>query len=82
MVPYIDIIGLCHSVAIVCEFHVMRHKWHEVAALTFQTHANYGTWSIDFDVDFFYNLETSCYWFDCEFVTQSESQSCLIFYFF
>ena len=27
MVPYVDIIGLCHSVAILWEIHVIRHIW-------------------------------------------------------
>ena len=35
MVPYVDIIGLCHCIAILWEFYV--------AALPFQAHANYGT---------------------------------------
>ena len=35
MVPYVDIIGLCHSVVILREIFV--------AALPFQAHANYGT---------------------------------------
>ena len=29
MVPYVDRIGLCHSVATFCEIYVMRHKCHE-----------------------------------------------------
>ena len=46
MVSYVDIIGLCHSVTILCEIYVI---WPcEVAALPFQAHANYGTWSRDF----------------------------------
>ena len=28
MVPYVDIIGVCHSVAILLEIHVLRHKCH------------------------------------------------------
>ena len=38
MVPYVDIISLCHSVAI-----VLCRNLCDVA------NANYGTWSIDFD---------------------------------
>ena len=44
MVPYVKMIGLDHSVAILSEIYVMSC---EVAALPFQAHANYGTWSID-----------------------------------
>ena len=29
MVPYVDIIVICHSVAIVAEIYVMRHKYNE-----------------------------------------------------
>ena len=39
MVSYVGIIGLCQSVKIL-------RKLCEVAALPFQAHANYGTWSI------------------------------------
>ena len=28
IVPYVDIIGICHIVAILWEIHVMRHKYH------------------------------------------------------
>ena len=52
MVSYAYIIGLCHSVAIL--WMIMSC---EVAALPFQAHANYGTWSIDFDQ----NTETWIY---------------------
>ena len=37
MVPYIDIIGLVT-------------QFYQMATLTFQAPANYGTWSIDFDI--------------------------------
>ena len=47
MVFYVDIIGLCHSVAKLWEIYVAYMSC-EVAALPFQVLANYGTWSIDF----------------------------------
>ena len=40
MVPYVDITGLCHSVAILWEIYVII-MW--MAALPFQALANYGT---------------------------------------
>ena len=49
MVPYVDIIGLCHRVEILCESYVRQpRRICDVAALPFQAHANYGTWPIDF----------------------------------
>ena len=49
MVTYVDIIGLCLSVAIflinLCDAAL---KSCYVAALPFQVHANYEIWSIDF----------------------------------
>ena len=42
MVSYVDIIDICHSVAMSCE----------VATLPFKAHANYGTCSIDFEHKF------------------------------
>ena len=44
MVSYVDIIGLCHSVAILCN--AAKTSW-EVATLPFQAHANYETCSVD-----------------------------------
>ena len=49
MIPYVYIIGLCHSAAVLWEIYTC-----EVAALPFQANANYWTWSIDFAID--YNL--------------------------
>ena len=48
LVSYVDIIGLCNSVAILWENYVMWPKLmsREVAALPFQAHANYGTWTM------------------------------------
>ena len=49
MVPYVDIIGLCHSVAILLEIYVMWHKCHvSWLRFHFQTNANHDTLSIDF----------------------------------
>ena len=49
MVPYVDIIGLCHSVAILLDIFVM-HVYVKLRGInSFQAHADYGTWSIDFD---------------------------------
>ena len=49
IVSYVEIIGLCHSVAIFWEIYVMRPKCH-VRWLRFHfNHYNCGTWSIDFD---------------------------------
>ena len=45
MLSYVDMIGLGHSIAILCDAAQMVC---DVAALTFQAHANYGTWSKDF----------------------------------
>ena len=59
LVLYVDIIGLCHSVAILWEIYVMRHKYHQVAVLSFQANANYGTWSIDFATDYLW----VCLWY-------------------
>ena len=47
MVPYVDIIGLCHSVAILQEIYVMQHKYHvRWHNFHFKRNANYETWSI------------------------------------
>ena len=47
MVSYVDIIGVCNFMRNLCDAAYMSCK---VAALTFQAHANYGNWSIDFDL--------------------------------
>ena len=57
MLPYIDIIGLCHSVEILWEIDGC-----EVATLPFQANANYVTWSIDYFV--FVSLFLIAYYFN------------------
>ena len=50
IVPYLDIIGLCYMC---CNFMTNLYDAAkmscDVIALPYQGHANYGTWSIDFD---------------------------------
>ena len=61
----VDMIGLCHSVAILWEIYVMQHKCNErwLTALPFQANANYGTWSIDFGHSLFLYLKPMVWFF-------------------
>ena len=49
MIPYVDIIGLCHSIAILWEIYDATYMSCEVTSVPFQAQVNYGTWLIDFD---------------------------------
>ena len=48
MVPYVDMIGLCHNVAILLESMWCGVNVCDAAALPYQAHANYGICPIDF----------------------------------
>ena len=51
MLPLLDIIDICHSITILWEIYMMRHKCHVMWLRFYFRDANYGTWSKDFCIN-------------------------------